>query len=136
VHIDERIMSTAGSALDRLRDLRERGVRVFVDGFGTGRVALGRIASLPIDGIGIDRAFIARIEHDSGARAMCQSVVSIARAFGLRSSAVGIEKPAQLDFLSTIGCDAIQGRYVCEPLALGVLDAGAQPRAATGGGRI
>jgi EAL domain-containing protein (putative c-di-GMP-specific phosphodiesterase class I) len=113
--------------------LRERGVQVFVDGFGTGRIALDRLASLPIDGIGIDRAFIARIEYDAGARAMCESVVSIARAFGLRSIAVGVEKPAQLDFLASIGCDAVQGFLLCAPLALNGFDAPA--RAAVAGGR-
>jgi predicted signal transduction protein with EAL and GGDEF domain len=118
VNISERIMATAGSRLDRLRELRECGVKVFVDGFGTGRIALDRLSSLPIDGIGIDRAFISRIEHDSGARAMCKSVVSIAHAFGLRSVAVGVEKQSQLDFISTIGCDAVQGRFLCEPLSV------------------
>ena len=136
VNISERIMSTAGSRLDRLRELRERGVRVFVYGFGTGRIALDRLSALPIDGIGIDRAFIARIEHDAGARAMCQSVVSIARAFGLRSIAVGVEKQAQLDFLASIGCDAVQGLFLCPPLALGGLSDTSARTAAAGGGRI
>jgi predicted signal transduction protein with EAL and GGDEF domain len=131
VNISERIMATAGSRLDRLRELRERGVKVFVDGFGTGRIALDRLSSLPIDGIGIDRAFIARVEHDAGARAMCQSVVSIARAFGLRSIAVGVEKAVQLDFLASIGCDAVQGRFLCAPLALAGFDASARTATAS-----
>jgi predicted signal transduction protein with EAL and GGDEF domain len=59
-----------------------------------------------------------RIEHDAGARAMCESVVSIARAFGLRSIGVGVENSSQLDFLATIGCEAVQGRFVGEPMAL------------------
>ncbi len=119
VNISERIVSsTAGSRIDRLRELRDRGIKVFVDGFGTGRIALDRLSTLPIDGIGIDRAFIARIEYDAGARAMCQSVVSIARAFGLRSIAVGVEKLAQVDFLASIGCEAAQGRFLCAPLSL------------------
>jgi EAL domain-containing protein (putative c-di-GMP-specific phosphodiesterase class I) len=132
VNISERIMATAGSRLDRLRELRERGVKVFVDGFGTGRIALDRLSALPIDGIGIDRAFISRIEHDAGARAMCQSVVSIARAFGLRSIAVGVEKQAQLDFLASIGCDAVQGLFLCAPLALGSFDSPARTAVASG----
>lgn len=138
VNISERIMSTAGARLDRLRELREHGVKVFVDGFGTGRIALDRLSSLPIDGIGIDRAFISRIEHDAGARAMCQSVVSIAQAFGLRSIAVGVEKQAQLDFLASIDCEAVQGRFLCAPLALESFDA-AKDRArnaVAGGSRI
>jgi len=136
VNISERIMSTAGSRLDRLRELRERGVKVFVDGFGTGRIALDRLSSLPIDGIGIDRAFISRIEHDVGARGMCQSVVSIARAFGLRSVAVGVEKQSQLDFLSSIDCDAVQGHFLCAPLSVEHFDVGqAKPRGLAIAGR-
>lgn len=123
VNISERIISTAGSRLDRLRELRERGVAVFVDGFGTGRIALDRLASLPIDGIGIDRAFIGRIEYDAGARAMCQSVVSIARAFGLRSIAAGVENQAQFEFLESIACDAAQGSLLCAPITLDSADA-------------
>jgi predicted signal transduction protein with EAL and GGDEF domain len=135
VNISERIVSTAGVLVDRLRELRERGVKVFVYGFGTGRIALERLSSLPIDGIGIDRAFIARVEYDSGARALCQSVVSIAGAFGLRSVAVGVEKQTQLDFLVSIGCEAVQGRFLCGPLALD--GAAAKPaRALASRGRI
>jgi diguanylate cyclase len=121
LNISERVLSTSRSALYSLRDLRERGVKVFIDGFGSGRVPLERLASLPIDGIGIDRASIARITSDAGARAMCQSVVSIAHAFGLRSSAAGIETPPQLDFLTKIGCDAAQGQLLHAPADVSIL---------------
>lgn len=142
LNVSERVLSSSRSALDRLRDLRQQGVRVYVDGFGTGRVALERLAHLPIDGIGIDRAFIARIDQDASARAMCRSVVWIARAFGLRSSAAGVETQAQLDFLNEIGCDAAQGRFFHEPVALQALrsetERGKQsaPVRAVGNGRI
>jgi EAL domain-containing protein (putative c-di-GMP-specific phosphodiesterase class I)/GGDEF domain-containing protein len=115
LNMNERIMSTAGSALDRLRELRERGVKLLVDGFGAGRLSLERLRSLPLDGIGIDPAFVSRIEHDAGARAVCLSVISIARAFGLRSVAIGVETPQQLRFLSEHRCDAVQGRFFCAP---------------------
>jgi len=115
LNMNERIMSTAGSALDRLRELRERGVKLLVDGFGTGRIALERLRALPIDGIGIDPAFVSRIEHDAGARAVCQSVISIASAFGLRSVAIGVETAQQLQFLGEHRCDAVQGQFFCAP---------------------
>ena len=115
LNMSERIMSTAGAALDRLHELRERGVKLFVDGFGTGRIPLERLRSLPLDGIGIDPAFVSRIEHDAGARAVCQSVISIAHAFGLRSVAVGVETAQQVQFLTEHRCDAVQGRYFCAP---------------------
>jgi diguanylate cyclase len=115
LNICERVLSTSRSVLYSLRDLRERGVKIYVDGFSSGRVPLERLASLPIDGIGIDRATIGRIDHDAGARATCQSVVSIAHAFGLRASAAGVETQQQLDFLLKIGCDAVQGELLREP---------------------
>jgi EAL domain-containing protein (putative c-di-GMP-specific phosphodiesterase class I) len=115
LNMNERIMSTAATALDRLRELRERGVKLLVDGFGAGRISLERLRSLPLDGIGIDPTFVSRIEHDAGARAVCLSVISIARAFGLRSVAIGVETSQQLRFLSEHRCDAVQGRFFCAP---------------------
>lgn len=131
LNISERVLSTSRSALYSLRELRDRGVKVFVDGFGSGRMPLERLASLPIDGIGIDRASIARIDTDSSARAMCKSVVSIAQAFGLRSSATGVETQKQLEFLVSIGCDAAQGQLLRGPMDVASLrraqDASAGP---------
>jgi EAL domain-containing protein (putative c-di-GMP-specific phosphodiesterase class I)/GGDEF domain-containing protein len=115
LNMNERIMSTAASALDRLRELRECGVKLLVDGFGTGRIALERLRSLPLDGIGLDPAFVTRIEKEAGARAVCKSVISIARAFELRSVAIGVETAAQLNFLREHRCDAVQGRLFCAP---------------------
>jgi EAL domain-containing protein (putative c-di-GMP-specific phosphodiesterase class I)/GGDEF domain-containing protein len=121
LNISERVLSTSRSALHHLRDLRERGVKMYVDGFGSGRVPLERLASLPIDGIGIDRATIARIGRDGAARAMCKSVVAIAHAFGLRAAATGVETQQQLDFLTRIGCHAAQGQFLCAPAAIEAL---------------
>jgi EAL domain-containing protein (putative c-di-GMP-specific phosphodiesterase class I)/GGDEF domain-containing protein len=118
LNISERVLSTSRSALHCLRELRERGMKVFIDGFGSGRVPLERLASLPIDGIGIDRATIARIPNDAPARALCQSVVSIAHAFELRATAAGVETQQQLEFLTKIGCDAAQGQLLCAPAAI------------------
>src|SRR5262249_25521328 len=118
LHVSERGLSTSRSALHHLRDRRDRGVKMYVDGFGSGRVPLERLASLPIDGIGIDRATITRIERDGAARAMCKSLVAIAHAFGLRATASGVETQQQLDFLTRIGCHAAQGRFLCAPAAI------------------
>lgn len=118
LNISERVLSTSRSAMYALRELRERGVKMYVDGFGSGRVPLERLASLPIDGIGLDRSTIGRIEKDGAARAMCKSVIAIAHAFGLRSAATGIETQQQLDFLTRIGCHAAQGQFLCAPAAI------------------
>lgn len=122
LNVSERVLSTSRSALYSLRTLRERGVKIYVDGFGNGRVPLEQLASLPIDGIGLDRSSIARIGTDTSARALCKSVVSIAHAFGLRASAAGVETQQQLEFLLNTGCDAAQGNLLGGPTAVASLN--------------
>jgi predicted signal transduction protein with EAL and GGDEF domain len=118
IDVQERYLAAGGPALGRLRRLRERGVRVFADGCGNGSVALSRIATLPVDGLKLDRRFVAQIEDDPDSRAICNSVISIARAFGLRSVATGVETRGQLDFLRECRCDAAQGFLFCAPQLL------------------
>jgi EAL domain-containing protein (putative c-di-GMP-specific phosphodiesterase class I) len=140
LNISASVLSTSRSALRSLRDLRQCGIKIFIDGFGRGRVPLERLASLPIDGISIDRAWIARVESDVAARALCQSVVAIAQAFGLRSAAVGVETQAQLDFLVKIGCNAAQGQLLQAPAGIASLrrteECAPQPLRAVGTRRI
>ena len=69
---------------------------------------------------------------------MCESVVSIAKAFSLRSIGVGVERSSELDFLKTIGCEAVQGRILGEPLSLdtGVASHDRKRNSSIGSGRI
>ena len=113
LNINLRSLVGGGRVREGLRQLRKCGIRVFLDEVGADGVPLGRLAHLPIDGLKIGRAFISRIEHDAGARAVCSSVISIASAFGLQSLATGVETRAQLDFLFERKCDQAQGPLFC-----------------------
>lgn len=111
--VNLRSLVGGGHTRGRLRQLRKLGIRIFLDEFGADGAPLTRLAHLPIDGLKIGRAFIARIEHDSSARAVCSSIIAIASAFGLQSLGTGVETRAQLDFLFERKCDQAQGPLFC-----------------------
>ena len=105
-----------------LARLRELGVRIEIDDFGTGSSSLAHLRELPVDALKIDKAFIAGIEPASrrkagrGGAAIVSAVIGLARGLGLGIVAEGVEKSHQLDFLVAEGCTACQGYLVCRPL--------------------
>jgi diguanylate cyclase (GGDEF)-like protein/PAS domain S-box-containing protein len=116
------------AALD-VATLRLMGVHVALDGFGTGRSALGHLTALPIDILKLDRSLVSRIDRDPQSRALCESMIGIGHALGLAVVAEGVETPAQLGALGGLGADRAQGFAIARPMALAqfveVLRAGA-----------
>jgi diguanylate cyclase (GGDEF)-like protein/PAS domain S-box-containing protein len=107
-----------------LGKLRKLGVRVAVDDFGTGFSSLAHLRQLPVDALKIDRSFVADIDATatgrarpgSGGAAIVSAVIGLARGLGLEITATGIEKKAQLAFLTRAGCTSGQGYLLCPPL--------------------
>jgi diguanylate cyclase (GGDEF)-like protein len=96
-------------ALPALQRLRELGVQLAMDDFGIGYGSLAHLKSLPITMIKIDRTFVRDIGVDASDRAIIVSMVNVAKAFGLRVVAEGIETDAQAEFVGALGCDEGQG---------------------------
>lgn len=94
------------SWLQRARDL---GAMVFLDDFGTGFSSLRMLSDLPIDGIKIDRSYVARIEHDLRVRRLVTSLAEFGRSCGMMVVAEGVETASQAEFLMQIGIDRAQG---------------------------
>lgn len=93
-----------------LDDLRQRGVRVSLDDFGVATASLSQLQRLPLDGLKIDRRFIARLEAGSaGDREMVRAIVAIGRSLSLTVVAEGIETEPQGRLLSELRCDEGQG---------------------------
>src|SRR3954447_13220799 len=97
--------------LERLRDL---GVTLVLDDFGTGWSSLARLAQLPIAGLKIERSFVADIARRGGP--IVDAILRLARAFGLPVVAEGVETVAQLDALRGLGCELAQGYLFARPL--------------------
>jgi EAL domain-containing protein (putative c-di-GMP-specific phosphodiesterase class I) len=106
-----------------ITSLRLMGVHVALDGFGSGNSALAHLTQLPIDIVRLDRTMITRIDRDPQSRALCESVIGIAKALNIDVVAEGVETPAQLAALAGFGCDFAQGFLISRPVPLGRLTA-------------
>lgn len=100
---------------------RALDVRMAIDDFGTGYASLTYLKRLPLDIIKIDRSFVSEVRTSSVDQAIVQGVVSIARALGLLVVAEGAEDAAQCDALRALGCDQIQGYFICRPMPVPAL---------------
>lgn len=102
--------------IEVLSSLKDRGVCLSIDDFGSGYSSLNRLKSLPIDRLKIDMRFIRGLEHDDRDRAIVAIVVNLGKNLGLRVLAEGVETESQLEFLVENGCDEVQGYYYYRPL--------------------
>ena len=105
-----------GEALAELRQLRRAGVGVAIDDFGTGYSSLSKLATLPVDRIKIDRAFIGEIKRGSDEAPMVAAMIALAHRLNLQVTAEGVETAEQLAFLDRNESDLFQGYLVSEPL--------------------
>jgi diguanylate cyclase len=110
-------MQSLDTATCALSSLREAGLSVVLDDFGTGFSSLARLKALPINGFKLDRRFIADVATDKVAWTTVSAIVSIAIAHGLKTVAEGIETAEQLKVVSSLGCDFAQGFYLARPMA-------------------
>ena len=93
-----------------LQGLKHLGIKIALDDFGTGYSSLSYLRKFPFDKIKVDRSFISGLERgDHEQITIVQAIISIARAFGMKVTAEGIETVEQRDFLSVLGCDLVQG---------------------------
>lgn len=93
----------------RLAYLRNHGVEIAVDDFGTGYANLVYLTSLPLDAIKIDRAMVADLVGRERDRIVVKAMMSMARELGLKVVVEGVESIAQLDLIAGWGCDLYQG---------------------------
>ncbi|MFP5404880.1 MAG: alpha/beta fold hydrolase [Gammaproteobacteria bacterium] len=96
--------------------LRELGVSVIVDNFGTGYASLAWLKDLPVGGLKIDRAFVRGLPGDRGNSAIVQAIATLAGRLGMQVMAEGVETAAELGGLRALGCDQVQGSLIAEPV--------------------
>lgn len=97
------------SVARKLTMLREAGLRIAVDDFGTGYASLAYLIRLPLDVVKIDRVLVANIVHGDRDRIVMQAMIRLAHDLGLEVLVEGVEDAAQLELLEEWGCDHYQG---------------------------
>lgn len=102
--------------IDKMKLLREYGIRVSLDDFGTGFSSLSYLKGLPIDTLKIDKSFIDTVITDDSTRIITESIVSMVKRLGFETVAEGVETEAQYEYLRGIHCDNIQGFYLGRPM--------------------
>ncbi len=109
--------------VDKLRRLRDLGVKVAIDDFGTGWSSFSRLKDMPIDILKIDKAFVDDVTRGVEDSAVAQAIVKLAQTLGLRTVAEGIEYPGQSERLAEMKCDMGQGYLFSRPVPADAIDA-------------
>ena len=105
--------SHASALLTRLRGT---GVKVWLDDFGTGFSGLSHLRRVPVDGVKIDRSFIADVLRDPDDLALTTAIIAMAHSLGITVVAEGVEKEGQYAILRERGCDLAQGYWLGHPV--------------------
>lgn len=100
---------------EKLKSLRDYGIRISLDDFGTGFSSLSYLKSLPIDTLKIDKSFVDTVLLDSATRVITENIINMVKTLGLETVAEGVEQEQQYKYLHAIGCDIIQGYLFGRP---------------------
>ncbi len=106
-----------GAVYEKLKILRNYGIRISLDDFGTGFSSLSYLKKLPIDTLKIDKSFIDTVMTDSATRVITEAIINMVKSLGFESIAEGVEEEQQYNYLHAIGCDVIQGYLFGKPLS-------------------
>jgi diguanylate cyclase (GGDEF)-like protein/PAS domain S-box-containing protein len=100
----------------QLHQLRELGVGISIDDFGTGFSSLSYVKRLPVDRLKIDQSFIRDVMSDPCDRAIVDAIVTLAHTLEMGVVAEGVETVEQLEFLRAVNCDEMQGFLYGRPM--------------------
>jgi EAL domain-containing protein (putative c-di-GMP-specific phosphodiesterase class I) len=109
-------MSDADASMAILRQLSDMGVRISIDDFGTGYSSLLYLKRLPASELKIDRGFVRDLAHDTEDAAIIAAIVALGRTLNLRIVAEGVETIEQQKFLTSLGCNSLQGFLLGRPM--------------------
>lgn len=115
------MMLDASVSLYNLQALKQAGVHIVLDDFGTGFSSLSHLSDLPITGIKLDRAFVTPLSQSNDSMPqlhIVSTMLDLARRLGLETTAEGVEDQHCLDVINSLGCDRVQGYYYAQPMSI------------------
>jgi EAL domain-containing protein (putative c-di-GMP-specific phosphodiesterase class I)/GGDEF domain-containing protein len=98
-------------------ELRQMGVSLAIDDFGSGYSSLSYLKNLPFDKLKIDREFVTAVDQRGDSRAICSALIALGKGLGLLVLAEGVETEAEVGELRRLGCDVFQGYHFSKPLS-------------------
>ncbi len=113
---EEGLVEDTARTAEMLVGLRDRGIGISVDDFGSGYSSLAYLRRLPVDVLKLDQRFVAGLGQDTDDMVIAAAVVVMAQALGLQVVAEGVETIEQLEVLRSMGCDHVQGYLFARPL--------------------
>jgi EAL domain-containing protein (putative c-di-GMP-specific phosphodiesterase class I) len=125
VEITESVLMDDTHVIEDLAVLRQLGVRIAVDDFGTGWSSLAYLVGLPIDVLKLDQHFVADVERDPQRQALCRAVLQLGASLGLPVVVEGVTTDRELVLLRDMGHRFLQGYVFSRPLEADQLAAGA-----------
>jgi len=103
------IMKDPDEAIEKLHELKLMGIKVAIDDFGTGYSSLNYLKRFPIDTLKIDKSFVADVCKDPHDTAIVRAIINLGHALDVTVIAEGVETKEQLQYLSALECDVVQG---------------------------
>ena len=110
------LMEDIEGCIEKLKVIRDLGVKISIDDFGTSYSSLAYLSRLPVHALKIDRSFIEGMFKNSENMSIVSSVISLAHALKLKVIAEGVETDEQCQVLQDLDCDEIQGYLISKPL--------------------
>jgi len=117
IEISENLLAKdVNKSIDVLNKIKQLGVNIALDDFGSGFSSLSYLGKWPIDTLKIDRSFILEIENNFESQMVMKAIVALAKALSLKIVAEGVETISQLQLVRHYKCDLIQGYLFSKPV--------------------
>jgi EAL domain-containing protein (putative c-di-GMP-specific phosphodiesterase class I) len=113
---EREVMHDPAACVKLMNELRQMGVKLSMDDFGTGTSSLGMLRNYPFDTIKIDRSFVCDLPGNRDVLAVIHATINLIENLGMASLAEGVETPAQAAVLQSLGCRLAQGYLFSRPV--------------------
>jgi EAL domain-containing protein (putative c-di-GMP-specific phosphodiesterase class I) len=110
------IMENLQHAISILECLRDIGIKISMDDFGTGHSSLAQLRNMPLHELKIDKSFVMSLVHDEHNDAIVSTTISLAHSMKLRVVAEGVEDIETMRRVAALGCEQAQGYFLSKPI--------------------
>jgi len=125
------LLQDIDAGIDILESMKQLGIQVSIDDFGTGFSSLSYLKRLPVDKLKIDREFVKDLDTDSGDAAIVAAIITLSHNLDLTVVAEGVETQAQFDILHGFNCNEAQGYFISYPQSVEEIEVWLAERART-----